>query len=109
MIEEPADGRDAKLGIPWRIAIAAMPEDTGEELESFAAHWIPHHRQLTIDITSEGTLRRSVSPDDGQATPDLASANESLVELGSQRFRDWTSPDAISRLWAPVVHQAPEI
>ncbi|RAS59467.1 hypothetical protein C8D87_11479 [Lentzea atacamensis] len=105
-LDEPADVRDAKLGVPWRTAIAAMPDGTVEEPESSVAHWVPHHCELTVHSKSEGPLRLTVWPADGQTTPDFAAADKSLKELGFERFRDWTALDETSQLWRTDVYES---
>ncbi|MDT7785577.1 MAG: hypothetical protein QOF58_3996 [Pseudonocardiales bacterium] len=105
-LDEPADVRDAKLGVPWRTAIAAMPDGTVEEPESSVAHWVPHHCELTVHSKSEGALRLTVWPADGQAAPDFAAADKSLEGRGFQRFRDWTPLDETSHLWRTDVYES---
>lgn len=106
-LDEPAEVRDAKLGVPWRTAIATMSDGTVEEPESSVAHWVSNHGELTVHRTSEDALRLTVCPADGQAAPDFASADKSLEELGFQRFRDWTQLDETRQLWRTDVYKAP--
>lgn len=98
----PAQERDTKLGVPWETAIAALPEGSVEEPDSFAAQWNrrTNHVQVVDGRTDGGDL--SFTAAGGREVVDAA-----LADRGFQRATTWIPLNDDQALWRTDVYKSP--